>query len=85
MKKPPFTEPQIVIILNAAEAGVPVNDLARQYGLGRSTFFKWKSKYGGMKASGPIRLRDLEIENLRLKQMFADLSLEHQALKDVVE
>jgi len=85
MKKSRFTEHQIVKIINKAEAGVSVNDLARQYGFGRSTFYKWKSKYGGTQASDLKRLRELEAENRRLKQMYANLSLEHQALKDIVE
>ena len=84
MKRTRFTETQIVNILNESEAGVPVNELARKHEFGRSTFYKWKSIYGGMQVSELKRLRELEAENRRLKQMYADLSLEHEALKDIV-
>jgi putative transposase len=85
MKRSTFTEHQIVKILKEAEAGVPVTDLCRQYGFGKSTFYKWKAKYGGMDASALKRLKELEEENRRLKQMYADLSLEHRVLKEIVE
>lgn len=85
MKRSRYTAHQIVKILKEAEAGIPVTDLSRQYGFGQSTFYKWKSKYGGLEASELKRLKELEEENRRLKQMYANLSLEHQALKDIVE
>lgn len=85
MKRSRFTAHQIVKILKEAEAGIPVNDLSRQYGFGQSTFYKWKAKYGGLEASELKRLKELEKENRRLKQMYANLSLEQQALKDIVE
>lgn len=85
MKKTRFSEHQIVQILKEAEAGVPVTDLSRQYGFGVSTFYKWKAKYGGLEASELKRLKQLEEENRKLKQMYANLCLEHQALKDIVE
>ena len=82
MKRSRFTAHQIVKILKEAEAGIPVNDLSRQYGFGQSTFYKWKAKYGGLEASELKRLKELEEENRRLKQMYANLSLEQQALTE---
>ena len=85
MKRSRFSENQIIKILKEAEAGVPVTDLCRTYGFSKSSFYKWKAKYRGMEASDLRRLRELEEENRRLKQMYAELSLEHKVLKDVVE
>ena len=85
MKTSRFTETQILKILKEAEAGVSVSDLCREYGFGKSTFYKWKAKYGGMDASALRRMKELEEENRRLKQMYAELSLDHQVLKDIVE
>jgi len=85
MKKSKFTEYQIVKVLKEAESGVPVTDLCRQYGFSKSTFYKWKAKYGGMDASSLKRLKELEEENRKLKQMYAELSLDHKILKDIVE
>ena len=62
-----------------------MEELSRQYGFGKSTFYKWKAKYGGMETSDLKRLRELEEENVRLKQMYAELSLDYKLLKDVVE
>jgi putative transposase len=85
MKKSRFTESQIVNILKEAEAGVSVEELSRQHGFSKTSFYKWKAKYGGMDASALKRLKELEEENRRLKQMYANLSLEHQVLKEIVE
>lgn len=85
MKRTQFSENQIIKILKEAEAGVPVTDLCRTYGFSKSSFYKWKAKHGGMEASDLRRLRELQEENRRLKQMYAELSLEHQVLKDIVE
>jgi putative transposase len=85
MKQSKFSETQIVDILKEAEAGVPVTELSRKHGFSQSAFYKWKAKYSGMDVSALRRLKELEEENRRLKQMYADLSLEHQALKDIVK
>lgn len=70
-----MTESQIVAILKEAEAGMPVKDICRKYGISNSTFYKWREKYGGMEASDVRRLKELEEENRRIKQMYAELSL----------
>ena len=85
MKKSKYTESQIMKILKEAEARVSVEDLMRQHGFSRATFYKWKAKYSGMDVSELKRLKELEEENRRLKQMYADLSLEHEVLKDIIE
>tara|TARA_R110001599_G_C12143212_1_gene650792 strand:- start:862 stop:1131 length:270 start_codon:yes stop_codon:yes gene_type:complete len=85
MRKSRFTESQIVQILKSVEAGRTVKDVCREHGISDATYYNWKAKYGGMEASDIRRLKDLEDENRRLKQMFADLSLENRALKDVIE
>jgi len=85
MKKSKFSESQIVTILKEAEAGVSVEDLIRQHGFSKATFYKWKGRYSGMSVSELKRLKELEDENRRLKQMYANLSLEHEALKDIIE
>lgn len=85
MKKKRFTETQIVKILKEAEDGVPLQDLARKHGFSQSTYYNWKAKYGGMETSDISRLKELETENRKLKEMFAELSLENRVLKDVIE
>ncbi len=85
MKRITFTETQIVTILKEAEAGISVEELSRKYGFSKSAFYKWKAKYSGIDVSALKRLKELEEENRRLKQMYADLSLEHNALKDIVQ
>lgn len=85
MKKSRYSESQILKILKEAESGIAVTELSRKYGFSSSAYYKWKAKYGGMDGSGVRRLKELEEENLRLKKMYAELSLEHQVLKDIVE
>lgn len=80
-----FTESQIVSILKQAEGGRNVKDICREHSISDTTYYNWKSKYGGMENSDIKRLKELEYENRMLKQMYADLSLENRALKDVIE
>ena len=85
MKKSRHTESQIIRILKEVEGGRMVKEVCREYGISDATYYNWKSRYGGMEASDIRRLKELEDENRRLKQMYANLSLEHVALKDVIE
>lgn len=85
MKKSRFTETQIVKALKEYEAGRSSEDICRELGINRSTFYYWKKKYGGMESSELKRLKELQEENRKLKQMYADLSLDHRILKDIIE
>ena len=85
MKKSRYTESQIIKVLNEVEGERMVKDVCREYGISDATYYNWKSKYGGMTASDVKKLKELEDENRRLKRMYADLSLQHEALKDVIE
>lgn len=85
MKKSKFSESQIVAILRQQEAGLSVNDLCREHGISQATFFNWKKKYSGMDSGTLKRLKELEAENARLKRMYADVSLQRDALKDLIE
>ncbi len=84
MKKSRFTETQIVSILTEADNGVAVKDVCRKHRISPATYYKWKSKYGGLDASELKRIKELEAENSKLKRMYADLSLENDALKDLI-
>jgi len=85
MKKSRFTESQIIKVLKEVEAGRQVKEVCRENAVSEATYYNWKAKYGGMEASDLKKLKALEEENRRLKQMYADLSLDHKILKDVIE
>lgn len=83
MKGKRFKEEQIIAILKEAEAGLPIPDLLRKHGIAQQTYYRWKSKYGGLELSEAKRLKQLEEENRRLKRIVADQVLDIQMLKDV--
>lgn len=85
MKKSRFTETQIVKALQGEQAGRKPDDICRELGISRATFYNWKSKYSGMELSQLKQLRALQEENRKLKAMYADLSLDHRILKEVIE
>ena len=79
-----FTEEQIIKILKEHEGGKKAADIVREYNISEQTFYRWKSKYGGMEVNEAKRLKQLEEENRRLKELVADLSLDNRILKDVL-
>ncbi len=85
MKKSRFTESQIVAILKNADAGMKVSDLCREHGISTATYYNWKSKYGGLSVSELKRIREVEAEHTKLKRMYADLAMENEALKELIE
>lgn len=84
MKKSKYSEEQIVRILKEVEAGAKVAETCRKHRISEPTYYAWKQKYAGMDVSQLRRLKELESECSRLKKMYADLALEHHALKDVM-
>ena len=85
MKRSKFTEQQIVFALKQAETGIPVAEVCRKIGISEATFFNWKRKFSGLGTQELRRLRQLEDENSRLKQVVADLMLDKQMLQDVLK
>lgn len=83
MKQSRFTETQIVNILKETDAGMKVEDICRKHGMSSATYYKWKLKYGGMDASELRRVKELEDENTKLKQLSAEVSLENKAMKEL--
>lgn len=84
MKKQKFTETQIVNALKEYEAGKSASDICRQMGVHKATFYNWNKKYSGMQGQDIKKLKDLEEENRRLKQMYAELAMDNKVLKDVL-
>lgn len=85
MRRSRFSEAQIVGMLKEAEAGKSVEEICRSHGISAATFYKWRSKYGGLEASDLKKMRDLEQQHSQLKRMYADLAMENNALKDLIE
>ena len=84
MKTSKYSDSLIMSILKQAEAGTPIPNLCREHGMSSATFYKWKSKYGGMDLSMMTRLKELEAENARLKRMYADERLKSDILQDAL-
>jgi putative transposase len=85
MKRSKFTESQIIFALKQTETGIKVEEVCRKMGISEATFYNWKKKYGGLGVPELRRLRQLEDENYRLKQIIADLTLDKQMLQDVLK
>jgi putative transposase len=84
MKKSPYSDSQIMTILKQSEAGTPVPELCREHGMSTATFYKWRSRYGGMDASMMSRLKELEDENRRLKKMYAEERLKSEIIQEAM-
>ena len=84
MKNSRYSDSQIIAILNQAEAGTPVPDLCREHGMSSASFYKWRTKYGGMDASLMTRMKELEAKNNRLKKMYAEVQIQKDVLKEAM-
>jgi putative transposase len=84
MRKSRYSEEEIIRVLQEVESGRPVKEVCREYGVSTASYYAWKAKYGGMDVNEARRLKELELENRRLKAAVADLTLREQALKDVL-
>lgn len=84
MKKSRFSSSQIVSILKEFEGGKSIQDVCRSHGISQGTLYNWRKRYGGMEASEMKRIKDLEIENSKLKRMYAELALDHELAKEII-
>jgi len=84
MKKAHFTDSQIMVILKQADSGVPIPELCREHGMSNSSFYKWRTKYGGMDASLMTKMKELEDENRRLKKMYAEERLKAEVIQEAM-
>lgn len=84
MKKSRFSEAKIMGILRQAESGVPVTELCREHGMSNASFYKWRSKFGGMDASMMVEMKSMAEENRRLKRMYAEMSMQNDLLKEAL-
>ena len=84
MKKSKFSEAQIFAILKQGEGGVPVAELCREHGMSSTTYYAWRSKYGGMDPSMMAEMKALQAENNRLKKMYADLAMQNELIKEAL-
>ena len=84
MKKSKFSDSQVLAILKQAEGGIPVPELCREHGMSSATFYKWRSKYGGMDASLMARMKELEEENRRLKKMYAEERIKAEIVQEAL-
>ena len=85
MKASRYTDSQIIKILGIAQGGVPVEQLCREHGMSRATFYKWRSKYGGMDASMMSRMKELEAENARLRKMYIEERLKAEIVSEALQ
>ena len=85
MKRSRYSDSQIMAILKQAESGIPVPELCREHGMSSATFYKWRSKYGGMDTSMMARLKELEEENRRLKKMYAEERIKNEIVQEALE
>ncbi len=85
MKKSRFTESKIVAILKEADGGMKVSEVCRNHGIGLTTYYNWKSRYGGLGVSELKRTKELEADHAKLKRMYADLAMENHALPELIE
>lgn len=85
MKRSKFSETQIVSILKEADSGIKVAEVCRKHGISQPTYYNWKNRYGGLGISELKRIKELEAEHSRLKRMYADLAMENNALKSLIE